>query len=100
MFIAFQLQINRYTKSTNFVLKQYLKTYVNYKQDNQVDFLFIAEFEANSNQNNLSNIAQSFVSKRYYPQSGLESPNLIEKYLLTLVKKDLKTTDSFVQKID
>lgn len=59
--------IDKQTKSANTALKQYLKTYINYKQNNWANILLIAKFEVNSNQNNFNNIAPFLVIKKYYP---------------------------------
>lgn len=59
--------IDKQTKNANTALKQYLKTYINYKQNNWANILLIAKFEVNSNQNNFSNIAPFLAIKKYYP---------------------------------
>lgn len=97
---AFHPETDGQTESANSALKQYLRAYVNYEQDNWVDLLPIAEFEANSDRNDSSGIAPFFATKEYHPRSGLEPPSPIEKSLLPTAKKEIKASDGFVEKID
>ena len=100
MSTAFYPETDGQTESANSALKQYLRAYVNYKQDNLIDFLPITEFEANSNWNNSSGIIPFFATKRYHPRSGIESPSPMEKSPLPTAKKEIKAADGFVEKID
>ena len=88
------------TESANAALKQYLRAYVNYEQDNWVDLLPIAEFEANSDRNNSSGIAPFLATKGYHPCSGLEPPILSEESLLPVARKEIKAADEFIKKIE
>ena len=45
---AYHPQTDGQTERTNAVMEQYLRAYVNYQQDNWVDFLPMAEFAANN----------------------------------------------------
>lgn len=100
MSIFFYLETNKKTKSANAILKQYLKAYISYKQNNWIDFLSIVEFKANSNWNNSSNIALFLVTKRYYPCLVFKPPILSEKSLLLVAKKEIKFEDIFIKKIE
>lgn len=100
MSTAFYPETDRQTASANPTLKQYLRAYVNYEQDNWVDLLPIAEFEANSDRNDSSDIAPFLATKGYHPQSGLEPPIPTDESLLPTAKKEITAVDGFVDKID
>jgi transposase InsO family protein len=48
---AFHPETDGQTEAANKGLKQFLRVYVNYMQDNWADFLPVAEFEANASTN-------------------------------------------------
>lgn len=89
MSTAFYLETDGQTESVNSVLKQSLRVFVNYKQDNWADLFFIAEFEANSNQNNSKGILLFFATKRYYSRSSLEPPSPMKNFYYLQQKKKL-----------
>lgn len=100
MSIFFYLETNKKTKSANVILKQYLKAYISYKQNNWIDFLSIVKFKANSNWNNSSSITLFLAIKRYHPCLGFKPPILSEKSLLLVAKKEIKFEDVFIKKIE
>ena len=96
---SFHPETDGQTESANSALKQYLRAYVNYSQDNWVDFLPIAEFEANSDKNTSTGLAPFLTTKGYLPRSGLEAPaTLVEG---TQSKRtEMRSADKLVQRID
>lgn len=48
LLIAYYLETNRQSKNTNKGIEQYIRIYVDYAQDDQVDILLIAEFADNN----------------------------------------------------
>ncbi|KAI1665643.1 Chromo domain containing protein [Pyrenophora tritici-repentis] len=62
------------TENANAWLKQYLRSYINYEQDNWALFLPIAEFEANNAINASTKTTAFRLTKGYDPKSGLEPP--------------------------
>jgi hypothetical protein len=60
------------TEIVNAFLKQYLRAYVNYEQDNWALFLPMAEFEANSSISATTGMSPFQATKGYEPRSGLE----------------------------
>ena len=97
---SFHPETDGQTESANAALKQYLRAYVNYEQDNWVDLLPIAEFEANSDRNDSSGIAPFLATKGYHPRSGLEPPIPSEESLLPAARKEIKAADWFIKKIE
>lgn len=71
---AFHPETDGQTEIVNQALKQYLRTYINYAQDNWVDLLPLAEFEANSAVNETTKVSPFMATKGYNPRSGLEPP--------------------------
>ena len=71
---AFHPETDGQTEAANMALKQYLRAYVNYQQDDWMDLLLIAEFEANSSLNASTGVAPFLATKGYIPRSGLEPP--------------------------
>jgi hypothetical protein len=69
---AFHPQTDGQTENANAYLKQYLRAYVNYQQDNWALFLPMAEFEANSTVSATTGYSPFFATKGYQPRSGIE----------------------------
>ena len=69
---AFHPETDGQTERANLGLKQYLRAYVNYEQDDWVDFLPMAEFEANAAANESTKIAPFMATKGYVPRGGVE----------------------------
>ena len=97
---AFHPETDGQTESANAALKQYLRAFVNYNQDNWVDPLPIAEFEANSDSNTSTGLAPFLVTKGYIPRSGLEPPTPLDPDVTQRAKRDILSADAFIEKID
>ena len=97
---SFHPETDGQTESANAALKQYLRAYVNYEQDNWVDFLPIAKLEANSDRNDSSDIAPFLAIKGYHPRSSLEPPIPSEESLLPSARKKIKVADGFIKNIE
>ena len=100
MSTSFHPETDGQTESANAALKQYLRAYVNYDQDNWVDFLPIAEFEANSDRNDSSGLAPFLATKGYLPRSGLEPPTPWDKEATAPARTELRAADGFIEKIE
>lgn len=97
---AFHPETDGQTESANAALKQYLRAYVSYNQDDWVDFLPLAEFEANSDKNASSGIAPFMATKGYLPRFGLEPPSPWDSTASQRAKRDIKSADAFAVKMD
>ncbi len=100
MSTAFHPETDGQTESANAALKQYLRAYVNYNQDNWVDLLPIAEFEANSDKNSSSGIAPFLATKGYIPRSGLEPPKPWDSEISSRAKREMISADKFIEHIE
>lgn len=63
------------TENANKVMKNYLRAYVKYSQDDWVDFLPDAEFAANNHINTSTGMTPFFADHGYHPRSGIEPPH-------------------------
>lgn len=97
---AFHPETDGQTESANAALKQYLRAYVNYNQDNWVDLLPISEFEANADVNTSTGLAPFLVTKGYIPRSGIEPPTPLDPTTTQRAKRDIVSADAFVAKIE
>ena len=97
---AFHPETDGQTESANAALKQYLRAYVNYNQDNWVDLLSIAEFEANSDRNSSSGIAPFLATKGYIPRNGLEPPTPWDDNSTQRAKREMIGADKFIEKLE
>ena len=70
--IAYYLETNSQTKVTNASLKCYLRAYVNYIQDNQVNQLSITQLAINNYKNILTRVALALATKGYLLRIGIE----------------------------
>ena len=67
-------EINGQTKNANKVMKNYLRAYVSYTQDDWVDHLPMAEFLANNHINESTRITPFFADNGFHFRTGIEPP--------------------------
>ena len=72
------------TKRTNQTLKQYLRVYCNYQQDNWSELLPLAEFTYNNASNATTGITPFFANKGYHPDISVHP----ERDLASLQARD------------
>ena len=66
------------TENANKVMKNYLRAYVSYTQDNWVDYLSDAEFAANNHVNVSTGMTPFFADHGFHPRCGIEPPGTYE----------------------
>lgn len=71
---AFHPETDGQTEVANAWLKQYLRSYVNYQQDDWATFLPVAEFVANSLPSDSTGMAPFMATKGYLPRDGTTEP--------------------------
>jgi transposase InsO family protein len=97
---AFHPETDGQTERANLDLKQYLRAYVNYNQDNWVDLLPMAEFEANSAPNESTKIEPFVATKGYLPRAGVEPPPPKEPGMLSSdAKREIQKADLFAERM-
>ena len=75
---AFHPETDGQTENADGVLKEYLRAFCNYQQNDWYDWLPFAEFEVNSAVSSSTTIVPFLATKGYIPRSGLEPPLHIE----------------------
>ncbi|CAE7222323.1 RNA-directed DNA polymerase [Pyrenophora teres f. teres] len=86
------------TENANADLKQYLRSYVNYLQDDWAQLLPLAEFEANSAISSATGVSPFQATKGYQPRSGLEPAHAITN--ATPAAAQQRAADSLTNRID
>jgi hypothetical protein len=66
--IAFHPETDGQTEQTNAIMEQYLRAYVNYQQDDWVQFLPMAEFATNNHVSETTGISPFFANYRLNPK--------------------------------
>ena len=94
LFTAWHSETDDLTERANQILKHYLRTYVNFNQDDWVDHLLIAEFEANSTKTSSTGIEPFLTTKKYLSRSGLELPTPVVE--TATQKKEMRNVDKFI----
>ena len=60
-------------------MKNYLRAYIAYTQDNWVDHLSIAEFTTSNHVNALTGVITFFADHNFYPQTGIKPPRMYKE---------------------
>ena len=72
--LAYHPETDGQTESANRVMKNYLRAYIAYTQDNWVDYLSIAEFAASNHINASTGMTLFFANHGFHPRTGIEPP--------------------------
>ena len=94
---SFHPETDGQTEIANSDLKEYLRAYCNYQQDDWYDWLPFAEFEANSAPSSSTTVAPFLATKGYIPRSGLEPAGPIEG--TPSAQRQMEAADEFVKKM-
>lgn len=95
---SFHPETDGQTENANAALKQYLRAYCNYNQDDWVDHLPIAEFEANSAKSSTAGVEPFLATKGYIPHSGLEPARPITGP--PHERREIRNADAFIKKLE
>ena len=60
------------TEQINGVMEQYLRTFVNYLQDDWLEWLLLAEFVGNNTESETTKVTFFFANKSFHPRMGFE----------------------------
>jgi transposase InsO family protein len=96
---AYHPETDGQTENANAYLKQYLRAYCNYNQDNWADLLPMAEFEANSTVSATTGVAPFVATKGYVPRMGLEPARPLSNRLTTPARNEIARADEFAKKL-
>lgn len=97
---AFHPETDGQTENANASLKAYLRAYVSYQQDDWVDWLPMAEFQANSAVSDSTGMPPFLATKAYMPRSGLEAPEPIPDGTAPAVRRELRSADKYAEKLE
>ena len=70
---SFHPETDGQTERTNHTMEQYLRAYINYQQDNWVQYLALAEFAANNQESATTHCSPFFANYGYHPRISLEA---------------------------
>lgn len=94
---AYHPETDGQTENANAYLKQYLRAFVSYRQDDWVQYLPTAEFEANDTVSASTGVSPFVVTKGYPPRSGIEPPQPTQG--TAPVRRQLMDADKFVARM-
>ncbi|KAK1911210.1 hypothetical protein P3342_011812 [Pyrenophora teres f. teres] len=97
---AYHPETDGQTENANAFLKQYLRAYVNYEQDNWALLLPMAEFEANTAVNASTGVSAFVATKGYNPRSGIEPAKAMEAQLTVPARRDRVNADKFADRLN
>ena len=69
---AWHLETDGQTEQINGVMEQYLRAFVNYLQDDWLDWLLLAEFVGNNTESETTKVTPFFANKGFHPRMGFE----------------------------
>jgi hypothetical protein len=84
------------TEIVNKALKNYLRSYINYAQDDWVDWLPDAEFAANNFVNQSTGMTPFFANHGYHPRTGAEPPGTYE----ATTNAEMEAADKIVERAE
>lgn len=88
------------TEIANQALKQYLRAFVHYDQENWAEYLPFAEFQANTDKSATTGLSPFWATKGYNPRSGLEPESLLPSSLGWKAKRDASAADNLLNRIE
>ena len=100
LFTSFHSKIDEQTKNVNEMLKQYLRVYVNYQQNDWVDYFVVVEFETNNHQSDFIDVVFFMIIKEYFFKSNLKSLKSFENKNISIQRRDMRRVDKIVEKLE
>lgn len=88
MSTAYHPETDGQSESSVKAFKQYLRKFVNYAQDNWVDFLPDAEFMVNTHISALTGVSPFFADNGFHPRTGLEPKSQEDSQLAEVTRAD------------
>ena len=99
LFIAFHLETNKQIEIINTTFKQYLCVYINYNQNDWVNYLFTAKFVINNHANEFIKILFFLITKEYFSRSDLKIFESVQQKVFSNKRYQKKLIDKIVEKI-
>ena len=73
------LETNNQIKSANRVMKNYLRIYIAYTQDDWMDHLLMAKFAVSNHVNTSPGMTLFFADHKFHPRTGIEPSKMYKK---------------------
>ena len=93
---TFHFQTDDQIERQNSIIKQYLRTYVNFEQDDWIALLFITKFAYNNSKNAFIGLSPFEVMTGYFPRMTFEEP-FDSRVKSVFAKAHAKHLDSFMK---
>jgi transposase InsO family protein len=84
------------TENANKILKNYLRAYIDYLQDNWVDYLPDAQFAVNNWVNESIGMSPFFANRGYHPRMGTEPPGTYD----IATHREIERADEIIQRTE
>ena len=95
---AYHPQTDGQTERTNQTLEAYLRSYINYKQDDWVDFLPLAEFAYNNSVHSATTVSPFFANYGYHPRLTMSLDTEVPSAEAHDFAKSISELHSFVRR--
>src|SRR5882672_9092708 len=93
--MAYHPETDRQAERVNQILEQYLRIYINYQQDNWVDFLPLAEFTYNNTSHSATMVTPFFANKGFHPKIEVSLESVVSDAAHS-VASDLKKLHQYL----
>ena len=100
LFMSFHSKIDEQTKNVNEMLKRYFRVYVNYQQNDWIEYLVVAKFETNNHQSDFIDVVLFMIIKEYFLKSNLKSLKSFENKNISIQRRDMRLVDKIVEKLE
>ena len=100
LFTSFHSKIDEQTKNVNEMLKYYFRVYINYQQNDWVNYFVVVEFETNNHQSDFIDVALFMIIKEYFLKLNLKSLKSFENKNISIQRRDMRRVDKIVEKFE
>ena len=97
---AFHPQTDGQTERANAGVEQYLRQFMNFRQDDWADWLLLAEFAANNTVSETTGVSPFFTNYRFHPRLGVEPRTPCPPDLSSVRKRQYYKANSVAERFD
>ncbi|KAI1002674.1 hypothetical protein K3495_g5529 [Podosphaera aphanis] len=97
---AYHPETDGQTERFNQSLEEYLRKYVNYNQDDWVDWLHLAEFQANNTVNATTGMTPFFADTGFHPRIGFEPQKIQVENIGNKSSPEIRNADDIAKRMD
>lgn len=99
MSTAFHPETDGQSEIVNSEIERYLRTYVNYQQDDWVKWLFMAEFAANNTESSTTRVTPFYANYGFYPRMSFDAPAIIDAPVTAQTRSEREKADGLADKM-